>query len=91
MLNHLVKDIKDVLTIEGDSYITYFQVYTICSQVHDYDDDYYEDVLELTDNDKFQDKEHTKEVIQNSWNALAQLLPDHNNAGLYVLDDHPVD
>ena len=63
ILNHPFKDIKDLLIIKDNTYITYAQTYTIYSQVHNHDDNYYKDVLEPTDNDEFQDKEHTKEVI----------------------------
>ena len=66
ILNHPFKDIKNILIIEDNIYITFIQTYTIYNQIHNYDDDYYKNILESIDNNEFQDEEYIKEVIQNS-------------------------
>ena len=60
ILNHPFREVKNVLTIEGNTYTIYADVYKVCRQTHDHDDDCYGDIIKPVDNDEFEDKEHLK-------------------------------
>ena len=53
MLNHSFKEVKDLLTINGTTYATYKEAYTICSLIYTYSNNAYGDVIELNDNNEF--------------------------------------
>ena len=99
MLNYSFKEVKDLLTINGATYATYKEAYTIYSLIHNYNNDAYRDVIEpgdnneskSIDNNEFQNEDVPKEVIANLWDALAQLLSNHDEPSLYVLGDRSVD
>ena len=66
ILNHLFREISNVLTIEGITYIIYIKVYKVCHQVYEHNDDYYRNIVESVDDNEFKDKEYFKEIIGNS-------------------------
>ena len=99
MLNHSFKEVKNLLTINGTTYATYKEAYIIYSLIYTYGNNAYGDVIEPgdnnefkpVDNDEFQDEEVQEEGIANLWDALAQLLLNHDEPSLYVLGDRSID
>ena len=53
MFNYFFKEVKDLLIIDGETYVTYKKAYNVCILIYNHDNNAYEDVIKLGNNNKF--------------------------------------